>query len=73
MSVGAHIPHKKLTTYRIGYSFDMTISRLKSASIGTHEISLIIDYDNRVLFQKMKNKKSLRNKYKCPEDFKGFD
>ncbi|MES2588864.1 MAG: PorP/SprF family type IX secretion system membrane protein [Bacteroidota bacterium] len=73
VSVGAHIPHKKLTNYRIGYSFDMTLSRLKSASIGTHEVSLIIDYDNRVLFQKIKNKKSLRNKYKCPEDFKGFD
>lgn len=73
ISVGAHIPSNNLTTYRIGYSFDMTISRLRSASIGTHEISFIIDYDSRVLFKNKEIKKRQRDKYKCPEDFKGFD
>lgn len=73
LSVGANIMQKKLTTYRLAYSFDMTVSRLRTASIGTHEISLVIDYDERLLFKKIRNQKRLREKYKCPEDFKGFD
>jgi type IX secretion system PorP/SprF family membrane protein len=73
VAVGAHIPSSKLTTYRIGYTFDMTVSRLKSASIGSHEISFIIDYDSRILFKNRETSKRARDKYKCPEDFKGFD
>jgi type IX secretion system PorP/SprF family membrane protein len=73
VTVGAHLTPKRQTSYRIAYSFDMTMSRLRTSSIGTHEISFIIDYDDRVLFRKMRNQKRLREKYKCPEDFKGFD
>jgi type IX secretion system PorP/SprF family membrane protein len=73
IAVGANIPSNNLTTYRIAYSFDITISRLKSASIGTHEVSFIIDYDGRLLFKNKEVKKRQRDKYKCPEDFKGFD
>lgn len=73
VAIGAQIPRGKSTNYRVGYSFDMTVSRLRTSSIGTHEISLIIDYDNRLLFKNMQNKKRVRDKYKCPDDFKGFD
>jgi hypothetical protein len=34
---------------------------------------LIIDLDNRVLFQKIRNAKKRKEKYKCPEDFKSVE
>lgn len=73
VTFGTHLAGKNQTTYRIAYCFDMTISRLRTSSIGTHEVSFIIDMDNRVMFQKIRNQKKMREKYKCPEDFKGFD
>jgi type IX secretion system PorP/SprF family membrane protein len=72
-TIGVQLNPKNTATYRIAYSFDMTLSRLKTNSIGSHEVSLVIDLDNRVLFQRIKNTKKMREKYKCPEDFKGFD
>lgn len=73
VTVGTHLSPKNNVSYRIAYSFDMTVSRLRTSSIGTHEVSLIVDLDNKVLFQKIRNEKRRREKYKCPEDFKGFD
>jgi type IX secretion system PorP/SprF family membrane protein len=49
----------KQERYRIGYSYDVTISRLSNASAGAHEISLILNF-------KCKVKKKRFNTIDCP-------
>jgi type IX secretion system PorP/SprF family membrane protein len=49
----------KQPRYRIGYSYDVTVSRLSSASAGSHEISLVLDF-------KCKPKKKRFNTINCP-------
>lgn len=73
LTTGVQLAPNRHTTYRIAYSFDITMSRLRTSSIGSHEISIIVDFDNRILFKNIRNQKRIREKYKCPEDFKGFD
>lgn len=73
ISTGVTFSPRQTVHYRFAYSFDMTVSRLRTSSIGTHEISIVIDYDNKLLFQKRQNAKKAREKYKCPEDFKVFE
>lgn len=72
-SLGMNVPLSKLNTMRVTYSFDLTLSRLRSASIGTHELSLIFDWDNQKLFKGIQNRKRNKRRYQCPSDFKGFE
>lgn len=72
-SLGINVPMNRVSTMRITYSFDVTISRLRTASIGSHEVSLILDFDNQKLFKNVQTRRSNKRKYRCPTDFKGYD
>ena len=50
-----------------------TPERLRTASIGSHEVSLIFDFDNQKLFKNVQTRRSNKRKYRCPTDFKGYD
>lgn len=71
-TLGFNSNRQSSRNWRIMYGFDMTISRLKTASYGTHELTLIIDFDNAILFEKMVQKRSVRRRFQCPNDFKGY-
>ena len=66
--VGTGVKLKKVSYFKINYSFDMTVSRLKTASYGSHEISLIFHFDNHVLFKGSLNKKNNAKMHKCPSE-----
>lgn len=72
LTTGANLKMGHARKMRISYSFDLTVSRLRSASIGTHEISMIVFFDDKLLFEKRRNQKRIRDKYKCPEGFEGI-
>jgi type IX secretion system PorP/SprF family membrane protein len=71
-TAGLNLPSETATSWRIMYGFDMTISRLKTSSYGTHEISLVIDFNDRILFRKYVTKRALKRRYQCPKDFSGY-
>jgi hypothetical protein len=73
ISLGANIPMNSFNTMRVTYSFDLTLSRLRSASIGSHEVSLIFDFDKQKLFGGLQTRNKNRRKYKCPTDFRGYN
>lgn len=72
-SFGVNIPTTKANTFRITYSFDMTLSKLRSASIGSHEVTLTLDFEHIKLFQNIQSKNRSKRRYRCPPDFKGFN
>ena len=72
ITAGLNLPSNKGLNWRVMYSFDMTISRLKTSSYGTHELSLVIDFENTILFGKYVKRRSVRRMYQCPSDFKGY-
>jgi type IX secretion system PorP/SprF family membrane protein len=71
-TAGLNLPSQTATSWRVMYGFDMTISRLKTSSYGTHELSLVIDFNDRMLFRKYVAKRALRRRYQCPKDFFGY-
>lgn len=71
-TLGYNPVSRTATSWRVMYSFDMTISRLKTSSYGTHELSLVIDMTDKVLFSKSVKRKALRRRYQCPQDFEGY-
>lgn len=72
-SAGTHLPLPRERNLRVTYSIDFTISRLRTSSFGSHELSLIYDLDNRYLMKNYRSKKSKRRMYQCPDDFMGWD
>lgn len=72
-TVGTHMPLPRERNLRITYSIDFTISRLRTSSFGSHELSLIYDLDNRYLLKNYRSKKSKKRMYQCPDDFMGWD
>ena len=66
--VGTAVKLKKVSYFKINYNFDMTVSRLKTASFGSHEISLVFHFDNRVLFEGSLKKKNNARMHKCPSE-----
>jgi type IX secretion system PorP/SprF family membrane protein len=70
---GFNLPSTKKMTCRFMYGFDMTISRLKTSSYGSHEVSLVFDLDNRVLFKSSVGRKAANRTFQCPKDFKGYN
>ncbi len=68
-NIGVNLPMKDKQTFKIMYSVDFTTSQLKSASFGSHEISLIYDWNDRYIFQKYRAKKSRSKRFQCPKDF----
>lgn len=63
-NIGVSTKTKNNTRYRMGYSYDFTISRLQSSSFGTHEISLILEWTDKFLFAGRSNKKAQSAKYR---------
>lgn len=55
---------KSNTKMKIGYSYDFTISRLKTSSFGTHELALTFEWGDKVLFKKLAGKKAQKAKYR---------
>lgn len=73
ITLGANLPLSRDNTMRVTYGFDMTLSRLRTASVGSHELSLIFDFDNQKLFKGIQTKNRNRRRYKCPTDFRGYN
>lgn len=73
LSLGANIPVNRVSTFRVTYSFDMTLSKLRSASIGSHEVAISIDLENVKIFGHIETKSKNKRKYSCPKDFKGYN
>jgi type IX secretion system PorP/SprF family membrane protein len=71
-TLGLNLRTKYETLWRVTYNFDMTISRLKTSSYGSHELSLLFEIPTKVLFSKNVNDKSMRRRYQCPKEFSGF-
>lgn len=69
MSVGYRIPLNGTISMRFTYSYDFTISQLATSSFGSHEGNLIIDFDQRLLFNKIKTKKDNQKMFQCPTEF----
>jgi type IX secretion system PorP/SprF family membrane protein len=46
------------------YSYDFTISRLRTSSFGTHEISAVFEWGNKVLFSRIAANKAKKSKYR---------
>lgn len=70
--LGLNLPSKNDLFWRVSYSFDMTISRLKTSSYGSHEIALLFEFPNQVLFSGKARNKSIRRRYQCPKEFSGL-
>jgi type IX secretion system PorP/SprF family membrane protein len=71
-TLGLNLKSKSETIWRVTYNFDMTISRLKTSSYGSHELSLLFELPNRVLFSSNVNSKMMKRRYRCPKEFSGF-
>lgn len=70
--IGINLPDKGNMTWKVMYNFDFTVSRLKTSSYGSHELTLVMDFNDRVLFKGKANAKSIRRRYQCPKDFSGY-
>lgn len=71
-SVGFLLPVRQFYLIRFNYSIDFTLSKLRTASFGSHEISLVYILDDTYLLKKLHEKRKKKNMFKCPADFKGF-
>jgi len=72
-SAGINLPMRNETNMRITYSVDFTLSRLRTSSFGSHELSLVYDLDNRYMLKGIHAKKRKKKAYECPNDFMGYD
>lgn len=70
---GTNFPLSNDRNLRITYGVDFTISRLRTSSFGSHELSLVYDLDNRYILKNYHSKKKRKGAYKCPTDFMGYD
>ena len=69
--LGTQLPLQHERSVRLTYSIDFTLSRLRSASFGSHELSLIMNFDNRYVMKGKHRKQKRRSTYKCPDEFMG--
>lgn len=72
-TLGTNVPLSRERNLRITYGIDFTISRLRTSSFGSHELSLVYDLDNRYLLKNHHSKKRKQRAYQCPDDFMGWD
>lgn len=49
---------------KLGYSYDFTVSRLRTSSFGTHEIAMVFEWGDKVLFKGLAGKKAQKAKYR---------
>lgn len=71
-NAGMNVPVKFASNCKVMYGYDLTISRLRTSSFGTHEISLIIALENNYLFQKRMKGAAIYRRFECPKDFVGY-
>jgi len=72
-SIGFIFPVGNSNNLRFTYSADFTLSKLRTASFGSHEVSLVFMIDDKLLFKVANEKKKRKNMFKCPSDFNGFN
>ena len=72
-SIGFILPVKKIYQLRFTYSVDFTLTKLRTASFGSHEISLVYMLDDKYILKKLQEKRRKKDMFKCPDDFKGFN
>ncbi len=72
VTMGLNLPSRQSMQWRVMYSFDFTVSRLKTSSYGSHELSLVFDFGNKVLFRGRASERNIRRRYECPKDFFGY-
>ncbi len=70
-TAGCRLPEGNNFTWRVMYNYDITISRLKTSSYGTHEVSLVMEFGKKVLFERYVKARSSKRTYQCPKDFSG--
>jgi type IX secretion system PorP/SprF family membrane protein len=68
ISSGINLGKKNKTHFKINYSYDFTVSRLKTASYGSHEISMLIYFDDKVLFKAALKKRNKARVHQCPSN-----
>lgn len=71
-SLGVRLPMSDERQLKIMYSVDFTTSKLRSSSFGSHEISLVMDWNDRFLLEKNYKKRSKKKQYQCPKDLGGL-
>jgi type IX secretion system PorP/SprF family membrane protein len=70
VNLGLNMHTSRSRRIKICYSFDYTMSRLKTASMGTHEVSMIFELDDVVTFKSIeqRSRKKQQTKFKeCVE------
>lgn len=71
-TTGMNLPKWEHLNAKVQYSYDITISRLKTSSYGTHELSLVFTFPNKILFEGAVKGKAARRLYQCPAGFDGY-
>jgi type IX secretion system PorP/SprF family membrane protein len=71
-TVGFIIPIKKIYQLRCTYSIDFTLTKLRTSSFGSHEISLVYMLDDKFILKRIQEKRRKKDMFRCPDDFKGF-
>lgn len=76
--MGMHQAINNDMAFRIGYSYDFTLNNLASHSLGSHELSLVLEFTNVKLFEKSPNVRKRNKKiadctdFGPSKDYKGF-
>lgn len=70
--LGVNLPSKGNLFWRLMYNFDATISRLKTSSYGSHEVSLLFEFPQNVMFSKNAKSRNIKRRYQCPKEFSGL-
>lgn len=69
ITAGARLPNWGSVVPKFQYNYDITVSRLKTSSYGTHEFSLVLELPDRVIFGKAARERAARRIFSCPSDF----
>jgi type IX secretion system PorP/SprF family membrane protein len=67
--LGVVMDLNKTTMFRVGYSYDFTINKLGTHTMGSHEISLTLEFkDTKLYSKKMQSRRKTKREADC-EDF----